>query len=118
MLHQPLKQPWGHRHPKLGSSCPKRRLERLGASPWPYSLMEFFIEHPKMDFFQKKKKRDAELQAPFWVSTGGGSAPLSLSPQGPVTMEESTQGVLRVLAGLSASSNGTFWDWRGQSLPW
>uniref|UniRef100_A0A8B9V4N3 C-factor-like n=1 Tax=Anas zonorhyncha TaxID=75864 RepID=A0A8B9V4N3_9AVES len=56
--------------------------------------------------------------APFWVSTGGGSAPLSLSPQGPVTMEESTQGVLRVLAGLSASSNGTFWDWRGQSLPW
>ncbi|XP_027322005.2 C-signal-like [Anas platyrhynchos] len=38
--------------------------------------------------------------------------------EGPVTMEESTQGVLRVLAGLSASSNGTFWDWRGQSLPW
>lgn len=37
---------------------------------------------------------------------------------GPVTMEESTQGVLRVLAGLSASSNGTFWDWRGQRLPW
>ncbi|NXX00358.1 DHB2 dehydrogenase, partial [Larus smithsonianus] len=37
---------------------------------------------------------------------------------GPVTVEESVQGVLRLLAGLSATSNGTFWDWRGQSLPW
>ncbi|XP_009641619.1 C-factor-like [Egretta garzetta] len=37
---------------------------------------------------------------------------------GPVTVEESVQGVLRLLARLSASSNGTFWDWRGQSLPW
>ncbi|NXT57778.1 RDH1 dehydrogenase, partial [Pluvianellus socialis] len=37
---------------------------------------------------------------------------------GPVTVEESVRGVLRLLAGLSATSNGTFWDWRGQSLPW
>ncbi|XP_049662519.1 C-factor-like [Accipiter gentilis] len=37
---------------------------------------------------------------------------------GPVTEEESVQGVLRLLARLSAASNGTFWDWRGQSLPW
>ncbi|KAM9374386.1 LOW QUALITY PROTEIN: C-signal-like [Phaethornis superciliosus] len=37
---------------------------------------------------------------------------------GPVTVEESVQGVLRLLARLSATSNGTFWDWRGQSLPW
>uniref|UniRef100_A0A8C0HMY9 H17B6 dehydrogenase n=1 Tax=Buteo japonicus TaxID=224669 RepID=A0A8C0HMY9_9AVES len=37
---------------------------------------------------------------------------------GPVTEEESVRGVLRLLARLSATSNGTFWDWRGQSLPW
>ncbi|KAM6117891.1 C-signal-like [Pterocles gutturalis] len=37
---------------------------------------------------------------------------------GPVTVEESARGVLRLLARLSATSNGTFWDWRGQSLPW
>ncbi|XP_061863633.1 C-signal-like [Colius striatus] len=37
---------------------------------------------------------------------------------GPVTLEESVRGVLRLLARLSAPSNGTFWDWRGQSLPW
>ncbi|NXH20293.1 H17B6 dehydrogenase, partial [Bucco capensis] len=36
----------------------------------------------------------------------------------PVTLEESVRGVLRLLARLSATSNGTFWDWRGQSLPW
>nr|XP_009678092.1 PREDICTED: 11-cis retinol dehydrogenase-like [Struthio camelus australis] len=38
--------------------------------------------------------------------------------KGPVTMEESTQGILNVLATLSAASNGTFLDWKGQSLPW
>ncbi|NXX58625.1 H17B6 dehydrogenase, partial [Scopus umbretta] len=37
---------------------------------------------------------------------------------GPVTVEESVRGVLRLLTKLSATSNGTFWDWRGQSLPW
>ncbi|XP_075017044.1 C-signal-like [Calonectris borealis] len=37
---------------------------------------------------------------------------------GPVTVEESVRGVLGLLARLSATSNGTFWDWRGQSLPW
>lgn len=38
--------------------------------------------------------------------------------QGPVTEEESVRGVLQLLAQLSATSNGTFWDWRGQRLPW
>ncbi|XP_072728931.1 C-signal-like [Ciconia boyciana] len=37
---------------------------------------------------------------------------------GPVTVEESVRGILRLLAQLSDTSNGTFWDWRGQSLPW
>ncbi|NWV36161.1 H17B6 dehydrogenase, partial [Grantiella picta] len=37
---------------------------------------------------------------------------------GPVTLEESVQGVLRLLTQLSATGNGTFWDWRGQRLPW
>ncbi|NWW09890.1 H17B6 dehydrogenase, partial [Oreocharis arfaki] len=37
---------------------------------------------------------------------------------GPVTEEESVRGVLQLLAQLSATSNGTFWDWRGQRLPW
>ncbi|XP_027571974.1 C-factor-like [Pipra filicauda] len=37
---------------------------------------------------------------------------------GPVTVEQSVQGVLRLLSQLSATSNGTFWDWRGQRLPW
>ncbi|KAM6300631.1 C-signal-like [Aegotheles albertisi] len=44
--------------------------------------------------------------------------PPSGQGMGPVTVEESVRGVLRLLARLSATSNGTFWDWRGQSLPW
>ncbi|XP_068022630.1 C-signal-like [Melanerpes formicivorus] len=45
-------------------------------------------------------------------------SPPSGEGTGPVTVEESVQGVLQLLARLSANSNGTFWDWRGQSLPW
>ncbi|NXT28691.1 H17B6 dehydrogenase, partial [Syrrhaptes paradoxus] len=52
------------------------------------------------------------------VDPGRVTPPLERGMQGPVTVEESARGVLRLLARLSATSNGTFWDWRGQSLPW
>ncbi|KAK2545728.1 C-signal-like isoform X2 [Columba livia] len=52
------------------------------------------------------------------VDPGCVTPPLGQGTQGPVTMEESVHGILRLLARLSATSNGTFWDWRGQSLPW
>ncbi|NXC69842.1 H17B6 dehydrogenase, partial [Anhinga anhinga] len=53
------------------------------------------------------------------VSVDPGCVTPPLGPgAGPVTVEESVRGVLQLLAQLSATSNGTFWDWRGQSLPW
>ncbi|NXS61635.1 H17B6 dehydrogenase, partial [Brachypteracias leptosomus] len=52
-----------------------------------------------------------------WGWWGGGW--LIFTPmQDPVTVEESVRGVLQLLSHLSATNNGTFWDWRGQSLPW
>lgn len=60
-----------------------------------------------------------------WVGLGGLGwrilahfFPCPWVQQGPVTLEESVRGVLQLLAQLSATSNGTFWDWRGQRLPW
>ncbi|NWI39916.1 RDH1 dehydrogenase, partial [Picathartes gymnocephalus] len=53
------------------------------------------------------------------VSVDPGHVTPPLEPgMGPVTVEESVQGVLQLLAQISATSNGTFWDWRGQRLPW
>ncbi|NWH33033.1 RDH1 dehydrogenase, partial [Chloropsis hardwickii] len=53
------------------------------------------------------------------VSVDPGHVTPPLEPgMGPVTVEESVRGVLQLLAQLSATSNGTFWDWRGQRLPW
>ncbi|XP_064375503.1 retinol dehydrogenase 5-like [Dromaius novaehollandiae] len=48
----------------------------------------------------------------------GRVTPPSAGQKGPVTVEESTRGILSVLATLSATSNGTFLDWKGQRLPW
>jgi NAD(P)-dependent dehydrogenase (short-subunit alcohol dehydrogenase family) len=49
---------------------------------------------------------------PGWVRTdmGGSSAPLSV--------EESTEGMLRVLDGLSEADHGRFLTWEGTELPW
>lgn len=52
------------------------------------------------------------------METLGSLFPLPRVWQGPVTLEESVRGVLQLLAQLSATNNGTFWDWRGQRLPW
>ncbi|NXM78136.1 H17B6 dehydrogenase, partial [Serilophus lunatus] len=52
------------------------------------------------------------------VDPGRVTPPLQQGMQGPVTVEQSVQGVLRLLSQLSTTSNGTFWDWRGQRLPW
>ncbi|NWZ34710.1 RDH1 dehydrogenase, partial [Brachypodius atriceps] len=53
------------------------------------------------------------------VSVDPGHVTPPLEPgMGPVTLEESVRGILQLLAQLSATSNGTFWDWRGQRLPW
>ncbi|KAJ7426380.1 C-factor-like protein [Willisornis vidua] len=52
------------------------------------------------------------------VDPGCVTPPLQQEMQGPVTVEQSVQGVLQLLSQLSTTSNGTFWDWRGQRLPW
>lgn len=104
--------------PRAGVVLPQKKAGEAGGlslAPWPHGNV--LLRTQKWIFFPKIKKKTPSCRPPSGRARRG-SAPLSLSPQGPVTMEESTQGVLRVLAGLSASSNGTFWDWRGQRLPW
>ncbi|KAJ7311934.1 hypothetical protein JRQ81_006255 [Phrynocephalus forsythii] len=49
---------------------------------------------------------------PGWVKTDMGTE------KAPLTVESSAQGILKVLAGLSASSSGTLVDWEGRRLLW
>ncbi|KAJ6666181.1 hypothetical protein lerEdw1_001086 [Lerista edwardsae] len=35
-----------------------------------------------------------------------------------LTIDTSTRGIVKVLSSLSAKDNGTFLDWRGQTVPW
>ncbi|KAM6430319.1 C-signal-like isoform 1-T1 [Liasis olivaceus] len=51
---------------------------------------------------------------PGWVQTDMGNE-LGLPP---LTMEQSLQGVLHTLAGLSEKDHGTFVNWEGNRLPW
>ncbi|XP_075365857.1 C-signal-like [Mycteria americana] len=52
---------------------------------------------------------------PGWVQTDmGGSG----SQKPPVTVDESVQGMLKVLSSLSEKETGTFLDWEGKVVPW
>lgn len=49
---------------------------------------------------------------PGWVRTAMGG------PEAPVTVEESVEGMIKVIDGLKAEDNGRFLDWNGEELPW
>ncbi|MGB5510687.1 MAG: SDR family oxidoreductase [Woeseiaceae bacterium] len=49
---------------------------------------------------------------PGWVQTDMGGASATL------TVEESAQGIRKVIANLSPDDNGTFWNFDGAPLPW
>ncbi|XP_068883050.1 C-signal-like isoform X2 [Aphelocoma coerulescens] len=52
---------------------------------------------------------------PGWVQTDMGSA-AGHTP--PVTVDDSVQGMLKVLSSLSEKETGTFLDWEGNVIPW
>jgi NAD(P)-dependent dehydrogenase (short-subunit alcohol dehydrogenase family) len=49
---------------------------------------------------------------PGWVRTDMGG------PSAPTTTQQSVSGIRRVIDGLSAADNGTFWSFEGKQLPW
>ncbi|XP_075898786.1 C-signal-like [Nelusetta ayraudi] len=49
---------------------------------------------------------------PGWVRTDMGG------PEGQLTSEESSDGVLSVIGGLTEKDHGSFLDWTGQTVPW
>ncbi|XP_056357000.1 C-factor-like [Oenanthe melanoleuca] len=51
---------------------------------------------------------------PGWVQTDLGSA----VGKPPVTVDDSVQGMLKVLSSLSEKDTGTFLDWEGKVIPW
>uniref|UniRef100_A0A8B9GSF2 C-factor-like n=1 Tax=Amazona collaria TaxID=241587 RepID=A0A8B9GSF2_9PSIT len=63
-------------------------------------------------------KEDGVLCAalhPGWVQTDMGS---SAGHMPPVTVDDSVQGMLKVLSCLSEKDTGTFLDWEGNVVPW
>ncbi|KAL2300237.1 hypothetical protein Nmel_012205 [Mimus melanotis] len=52
---------------------------------------------------------------PGWVQTDMGS---SAGHTPPVTVDDSVQGMLKVLSSLSEKETGTFLDWEGKVIPW
>ncbi|XP_064579227.1 C-signal-like [Zonotrichia leucophrys gambelii] len=52
---------------------------------------------------------------PGWVQTDMGSA---VGQPPPVTVDDSVQGMLKVLSSLSEKDTGTYLDWEGNVIPW
>ncbi|XP_070617762.1 C-signal-like [Erythrolamprus reginae] len=60
----------------------------------------------------KKDGISSVLIHPGWVKTDMGSE------RAPMTVEESSKGLVKVIAGLDSSSSGTFLDWEGNKIVW
>uniref|UniRef100_A0A8C3UR16 C-factor-like n=1 Tax=Catharus ustulatus TaxID=91951 RepID=A0A8C3UR16_CATUS len=52
---------------------------------------------------------------PGWVQTDMGNSPGQVPP---TTVDESVQGMLKVLSTLSEKETGAFLDWEGKVIPW
>ncbi|XP_067390494.1 C-signal-like [Emydura macquarii macquarii] len=52
---------------------------------------------------------------PGWVQTDMG---ISISPEAPLTVDASVQGILNMLPSLSEKDNGAFVNWEGKVVPW
>ncbi|XP_005422815.1 uncharacterized protein LOC102032275 isoform X1 [Geospiza fortis] len=53
---------------------------------------------------------------PGWVQTDMGGGGGSYKP--PLTVDDSVQGMLKVLSSISEKETGTFLDWEGKVVPW
>ncbi len=49
---------------------------------------------------------------PGWVRTAMGG------PEAPVTVEESVEGMIKIIDGMTQEMNDGFYDWEGEELPW
>ena len=67
-------------------------------------------------FTKSLAKEDQKLTAvalhPGWVKTDMGG------PQAPIQVEESTEGLAKVILALASKDSGKFLDFRGKELPW
>ncbi|XP_030326606.1 C-factor-like isoform X3 [Strigops habroptila] len=55
---------------------------------------------------------------PGWVQTDMGNMGDTGSQKPPLTVDESVQGMLKVLSSLSEKDTGTFLSWEGKVIPW
>uniref|UniRef100_A0A8C4US76 H17B6 dehydrogenase n=1 Tax=Falco tinnunculus TaxID=100819 RepID=A0A8C4US76_FALTI len=110
-----------------GMSCSRAAIVNISSILGSIGAVEAWEE--RQDICYRCSKAALNMLTKCLALEYGGSGILCVSvdpgcvtpplEQGMVTtVEESVQGVLRLLARLSATSNGTFWDWRGHSLPW
>ncbi|KAM6057831.1 C-signal-like [Chlamydotis macqueenii] len=111
-----------------GMSCSRAAIVNISSVLGSIEVVEAWEERQDISYRCSKAALNMLTKCLALEYGGSGILCVSVDPgcvtppsgqgTGPVTVEESVQGVLRLLAGLSATSNGTFWDWRGQRLPW
>uniref|UniRef100_A0A670YI77 C-factor n=1 Tax=Pseudonaja textilis TaxID=8673 RepID=A0A670YI77_PSETE len=92
----------------------ERGFEVMKAPMYPYRASKAALNMVTVCFALELKEEGilCSLIHPGWVKTDMGTQ------QAPVTVQNSVQGILNVLANLSSASNGAFLDWEGNTLPW
>ncbi|XP_060109821.1 C-signal-like [Heteronotia binoei] len=122
----PLLKTAAQRSPLQGLSCSKAAVVNISSAGGSIEVMLLWEKSQRVGYRCSKAALNMLTKCqslvykdygilcvcihPGWVKTGTSEADL--------TEEESTQGIVHVLATLSEKDNGTFVDWEGCKVPW
>ncbi|KAL2300231.1 hypothetical protein Nmel_012199 [Mimus melanotis] len=127
----PLLKKAAHRSPGSGLSCSKAAIVNISsiggsiASMFGWEMMQvtsYRCSKAALNMLSKCQSLAYKEHGilcvalhPGWVQTDLGGA-TGHTP--PVTVDDSVQGMLKVLSSLSEKETGAFLDWEGQVIPW
>nr|XP_056718301.1 C-factor-like [Euleptes europaea] len=112
----------------LGMSCSKAAVINMSSSYGSISAVDEWEWHQDVGYRCSKAALNMLTRCQSLGYGPCGILCVSLHPggvktclgaeKGVLTVDSSARGILEVLSRLSAKDNGTFLDWRGQTVPW
>ncbi|XP_077165601.1 C-signal-like isoform X2 [Paroedura picta] len=122
----PLLKTAAQRSPQQGLSCSKAAVVNISSAGGSIELMMLWEKMQRVGYRCSKAALNMLTKCQSLVYQGYGILCVCIHPgwvktgttEADLTEEESTRGIVHVLAMLSEKDNGTFVDWEGNKLPW
>ncbi|XP_066494083.1 C-signal-like [Tiliqua scincoides] len=122
----PLLKMAAQRSLQEGLSCSKAAIINISSAAGSIEVMLIWDRQPNIGYRCSKAALNMLTKCQSLVYPDCGILSVCIHPgwvrtyttEAELTVEESTQGIVRVLSTLTEMDNGTFVDWEGHRVPW